>query len=163
MTVELERSEEIVAMIRPKAIAYRLSAAFGFAVLVSSLFFAFPLLELGATGVLILVNMIGGSLLWMYRASLMKKHTLILFTDRRFVHVIQHGLIGRTINEYSYNKAWKAVHKRSGLVARMLGLATVRLKRGKQVLELPWVDAPEKVTNFMNEVQCLKSKDAKAK
>lgn len=163
MIVDLEPKEEIITIIRPHRLAYLLSGMLGIIVFFSALMFSFPLFKLGITGVIIFSVMAGSSLLWVYRARLMQQHTLLLFTDRRFVHSVQHGLFGRSLFNHPYSSEWKATQSQTGLLSRILGLSTIELRTKKQRLSLPWVQGAAKVTEFMNEVQYLKSGHAKAK
>ena len=162
MIIDLEPKEEIVTIVRPHPLAYILSAAIGVIVFASAIFFSFPLFKLGITGMVIFGMMVLFSVTWIFRARLMQKHTLLLFTDRRFVHSVQHGLLGHSLFSHLYSSEWKVKQTKSGLLATLLGLSTIELRTKKQRFSMPWVSNATKVTEFMNEVQYLKNGHAKA-
>lgn len=153
--VTLEPTESIVAILRPDPIAFRLSAVLGFLVFLSAWCFVFPLFRLGVTGVVIFSAMLAGSALWMYRAHLMRAHTLFMFTDQRYIHIEQYGLFGRHARAISYPKTWTVEIISGGYLSSLLGLSTIVIKSQKKRFRMVWMRGAAKLADFINEVQCL--------
>ncbi len=160
--IQLEPNEQIVAVFKPHAIAYTISGALAIGVVLSAIVFFFPLLHLGIWGALIFCGLLIGGLLWLLRAKLMQRDTVIVCTDERIIYSLRLGLWGIVLETFSYQNL-EISNRRGGSIASLLGLETLVLKAGKKRWLFPWVLKGGLVKELVLEVQYLKSGHAKAR
>lgn len=164
--VQLDSQEEVIGVVRRSFIAESPRLGFALVWLLLPFFFLFPLLQLGAFGVVFFCLLIISGIYYGVRQWLSWRFTMLLITDQRVIDIDQLGVFERTVSELSYDIITDVTVSYSGVIRRLFRIGVVRVETTQAHmfdLEMLNVADPKKVRDLILDVQYMMSEGQKSK
>ncbi|MDP2631440.1 MAG: PH domain-containing protein [Candidatus Uhrbacteria bacterium] len=164
--VELNIDEQTIGVIRRSLWSEFHRVSLSIVWVLVPFFFFFPLLSFGGFGIFLFVALLASGILFAVKTWLVWRFTMLIVTSERIVDVEQRGFFDRQISYLQMDNVREVVAKRSGIIKRILDIGIIRVKTKNDEefdLELSGVRHPNKVRDFLDEVQCAIIQEEKIK
>lgn len=158
LLLELQPEEEVVGLVRAHPLSQVGVVLFGFTWFVAPFFFLFPLLGLGLFGVAFFLIFLASGVWNAVKRFRMWNRSILLITDLRVIDVHQEGVFKREFVEVAYDDIKDVSVKQKGIVQRLFGLGTVRVRTTKTHsfdLQIVGVRNPGDVADLILDVQYM--------
>ncbi|MFH1632181.1 MAG: PH domain-containing protein [bacterium] len=155
---ELKPNEHVLGIIRRSLWAESHRIILSIVWVLIPFFLFFPLIGIGVFGWSLFVAVLGSGILFALKTWLVWRYTMIVITDQRMVDAEQRGFFNRTVSDLEVDNIGEVVSRRRGILRRIFDIGTIRIKTRKGFefdLELPGVRHPDRVRDFLDEVQCV--------
>ncbi|EKD47137.1 MAG: hypothetical protein ACD_66C00206G0002 [uncultured bacterium] len=155
-SIELHTDEHVLAVVRSSFLREFGRFVFATLLLLVPFFFFFPLMKLGAFGLLLFVIVEGFAILYFGRLWISWYYTLLIITEERVIDTDQQGLFKREIIEIDIDDVSDSIIEKQRLLSRILGIAGLRIKTDKLHefdIYFPAIRQANRVQELLREVQ----------
>lgn len=159
LPVTLQKDEEILAVVRRSVLTIFLKILFTFAWFVAPFLFFFPLLRLGGVGLVMLLFLLLGAVLYGWHLWHTFTNTLLILTDRRVIDVDQGSWRTQHVADIPLAEVKTVVTERAGWIAALFDIGLLRIETGEGAsFDLEWtgVRHPKRVADLLREMQSLR-------
>lgn len=150
--IKLKPREVIVTIVREYLITRAIPLAIGSTVYLATLFFIYPLFNLGIGGVLTWLVVLTLTLGYLLRLLYLWYYEVLIVTDQRCIDIQRPGLFTRQVQEFPWSSVTDVVFSQRGIWAALFKYGTVTLVlESNQMVALQHVYQPDQLRDILAE------------
>lgn len=160
-SIELHADEQVLAVVRSSFINEIGRFIFATLLVLAPFFFFFPLMKLGAFGLLLFIIVEGFAILYFGRLWITWYYTLLIVTQERIIDTDQQGLFKREIIVIDVDDISDCITEKEKFLSSIFRLSGLRIKTEKIHefdIFFPAIRGADKVSELIKELQISKER-----